>query len=89
MLAAHLPPNLALDVPLDAQPALAADLLEAPPLEFVALVRSRGEAHRADVVRARVRLDRVRAALPDARREVHARDGVRHAVPVEDELGAG
>ena len=86
---AHLPPNLAPLVPLDAQPALAPDLLEPPALELVALVRGRGEAHRADVVRARVRLDRVRAALPDARREIHARDRVRHAVPVEDELRAG
>ena len=83
---ARLPPDLAFDVPLDAQPALAPDLLQPPALELVALVRGRGEAHRADVVRARVRLDRVRAALPDARCEVEARDGVRRAVPVEDEL---
>ena len=85
----HLPPDLAALVPLDAQATLALDLLEAPALEVVELVRGGGEAHRADVVRARVRLRRVRAALPDARREIHARDRVRHAVPVEDELRVG
>ena len=82
----RLPPDLATLVPLDAQAALALDLLEAPALEIVELVRGGGEAHRADVVRARVGLDGVCAALPDACCEVEARDGVRRAVPVEDEL---
>ena len=82
----HLPPDLAALVPLDAQTALALYFLEAPALELVALIRRRGEAHRADVVRARVGLDGVCATLPDARREVEARDGVRRAVPVQDEL---
>ena len=58
----HLPPDLATLVPLDAQAALALDLLEAPALEVVELVRGGGEAHRADVVRTRIGLDRVRAA---------------------------
>ena len=82
----HVPPDLAALVPLDAQAALALDFPEAPALELVGLVCARGEAHRADVVRARAGLGRVRAALPDARREVEARGGVRGAVPVEDEL---
>ena len=65
---------------------LPTDLAQLVPLEVVHLVRGRGEPHRADVVRARVGRDRVRARLPDARREVEPRVCARGAVPVHEEL---
>lgn len=80
----HLPPDLAAVVQFHLDSPCSALLDQPPALEIVALVAGRGEAHSLDMMRTRVGGDGVRAALPDASREVEARLRVGRAVPVQD-----
>ena len=86
MAVTDLPAHVTRVVRLDLHRALAALLADPIPPQLVAFVRLGREPHRADVVRPRIRGDRVCARLPDARREVEPRLCVWDPVPVEYEL---
>lgn len=70
----------------DPELALARDLAQTVSLELIAFIRHGREAHRDEVVRARVGRDGVRARFPDAGCEVEARLWVGRPVPVHDQL---
>ena len=76
------PAGVAPIVRFDAQRSGTAPLHEAIAREVVLRVRRRCEAHRANVVWTRHGADRVRARLPDARREIQTRFRVRYTVPI-------